>query len=159
MVGIPQYMMLKNMVGIYLPYLKKIVYDHSNHYYREGYRTHERTHSALPNPQEKAIKYIMQGTNGKYNDSYYDDPKEIYARMMDFRKTNNLDPNKKYTADELKSIDKAVPRTRFEPVDFKLTDRYDDNTLERLFNDIAQNKSENSNIQYVKKGGYLNKYK
>lgn len=102
---------------------------------------HELSHSLshdggryLSKPQESAIHRIM-GAGGMRpgvtrNDSYIDSPTEIYSRLMEFRKQNNLDPTKTYTEEDLDEIRKSAK-------DVNLLNRYSDEVLLQLINKVA----------------------
>lgn len=130
-------------------------------------KLHEYTHAAtrgyktwIPAPQLKAMSgYKMRihsnfANNTKYKqhfDEYLSTPDEIYARMMQFRKENNLDPQKKYTVDEIKELIKYsnVPEIfLYDPEDFT-----------RLLNEIAQTDTNVERLPMAKQGlkvNYLN---
>lgn len=110
---------------------------------------HERTHSLYPTPQEESIRQLNIKTKNNYsknvNNSYYDDPSEIYARLMEFRYANKLDPNKTYTIEDIKNF-KEDPDIH----DFELLDRYSEEDVLKLLNEIAYNTNKSINI--AKKG-------
>lgn len=62
-------------------------------------------------------------------DPYLDSPPEIFARLMEFRKANNLDPNEKITPIRLAGWrnDKRIK-------DFELLNRYSDVALSNILN-------------------------
>ena len=98
---------------------------------------HERTHSLMPVPQENAIKQLLDKhdviKNNYYNKTPLDlDSKgEIYARLMAFRKENNLTPSHIVTGDNLKTWKKELKSNRL--------NQYPTNFLLDLFNTIASN--------------------
>jgi len=85
---------------------KKIYIDPNNPYSRgSSVQTHEKTHEVydqVPQPnQDNIIKSLIvneknwNGDRGsKYNYKYYSDPTEVAARLNQFRKRYNIDPNK-----------------------------------------------------------------
>ena len=92
-------------------------------------RIHEWTHSLNATPQESLIqKYIP------ITDEYLDSPTEIYSRLMQMRKRNNLDPNKNYSFDEIKKMIKNKSSE-----DYNFLDRYTLKQLHFLINRVAQN--------------------
>lgn len=92
-------------------------------------RIHERTHALNAEPQEKTIGTIVD--ENKYNDKYLDDEREIYSRLMEFRYKYKLSPNK--------TITKQYLDNHREELKDKRLDRYDDDLLLKLFNDVAYN--------------------
>lgn len=111
---------------------------------------HERTHALLL----KAVESLIANRNiklkeGVEKDDYLDDPKEIFARLMGLRISENLDPTKIYGIDEIKSIvNKSGNRHDL--------DRYSDEDLEFLFNEVAYNNPSNLDIQIPEQIGYIN---
>ena len=97
--------------GYYLPRGRKI-YLKEDHL---GDSIHEWTHSSRPIAQVKEIeKYKNFFDNNIYDnaavipDDYLDDPHEIYARLMSLRQSLNLDPNHKYTKEEINQLKKKL---------------------------------------------------
>lgn len=77
-------------------------------------------------------------------DDYYEDPSEIYARLMNFRYMAKLNPKKKVTVEDLEKwrSDFDLNYGVYAPAD-NLLRRYNNDTLLRLFNEVAQNNTEN----------------
>lgn len=88
---------------------------HNVYYYKDIFPeqmksvgVHETTHSLKAGPQNKKILEIIPESNDltprlyKDQDDYIDNVDEIYARLMQFRYDNNLDPNKQYTLRDIK---------------------------------------------------------
>jgi hypothetical protein len=98
-------------------------------------RLHEYTHSLNAIPQELEIKKIIPT-----KDKYWDNPSEIYSRLMEFRKTNNISPTRRYSLDEIKVFKNSKKND-------KLFDRYTVNQLYMLLNNIAQKDSVPDNFQ------------
>ena len=92
-------------------------------------RLHEHTHSLNATPQENLIK-----TQIPLNDNYYDDPSEVYSRLMQTRNRLNLDPRKNYSLDEIEQLKKIYSKD-----DKKFLNRYTTKQLHFLFNRVAQN--------------------
>lgn len=96
---------------------------------------------------------------------------------MEFRYYNNIDPTHVFTVEEVQDMRKRAkhifdylgpynktgvvyyPTKEGEIVDFDLLNRYDDNTILRLLNEVASNsikpKTQND-VHYAKHGGSLN---
>ncbi len=119
---------------------------------------HERTHALnhqLPqrvvgqqgyemSPIESKVRDVMMPwykENKQDLDEYWDDPVEIYARMMQMRYRLNLDPTKKVTKDDLKKWRKDGLLRQYE------MGVYDDDTLLQLFNEVADNRQLQNNQQ------------
>ena len=117
---------------------------------------HERTHALnhqLPqrivgqqgyemSPIESKVRDVMMPwykENEQDLDEYWDDPVEIYARMMQMRYRLNLDPKKKVTKDDLKKWRKDGLLRQYE------MGVYDDDTLLQLFNEVADNRQLQNN--------------
>lgn len=86
---------------------------------------HELTHGLNAKPQESAISKIIPADG-----SYLNDPSEVYSRLMEFRKANKIDPKKIYTRDEVKDMRKNSK-------DFNLFNRYTDDQILKLLNNVA----------------------
>jgi hypothetical protein len=96
--------------------------------------THERTHALSPAPQQVAIKNLFlkyPAYRQREEDPYLNTSGEVYARLMAFRKENNLKPNQVVTLDDLK-------KWRMELKDNQL-EQYSNSFLLDLFNTIAYN--------------------
>ena len=106
--------------------------------------THEKAHASRAIPQQNVIKGIL-GT--KYTDKYYDDPDEVYSRLMEIRQAYDLDPLKTYNKDDVNNLKKRGFQNDF-------LDRYDNDTLVRLLNDVANN-SNMDYTNYAKDGGKI----
>lgn len=98
---------------------------------------HELTHSLNADPQINTIRYGFEGDKlqeGKQYNSYKDSAVEIYARLMQFRYLNKLDPKKKYTVEDIKKW-----REKYDDTD--IINRYSDEYLLHLLNNVASTKS------------------
>ena len=131
--------------AVYYPELKEI------HYIDPRDLIHEDTHTLrgdyLYTPQE----YVIDKNKGIYNESYWDQDVEIYARLMQFRKDNNINPNQIWTKQQIQDL-----RKNNNIKDYDLLNRYDDDFLLFLFNDIAQNNQQNNqDLFYAKNGNKL----
>lgn len=87
-------------------------------------------------PQEWAIGDLRErNEGGMFNENvtpdfeYWDAPHEIYARLMQFRSDNKLDPEKIYTIEDIQNL-------RQQSFDYDLLSRYSDNFMYELLNDI-----------------------
>lgn len=128
---------------------ESIMYNIPLEYYPEV-APHERTHSLKLEAAENAIKNRnIKLKEGIEPDSYLDDSKEIYARLMGLRVTENLDPTKTYDIKEIKEIlNKAGEQ-------HDLGNRYSDEDLEFLFNKVAYNNPSNLDIQIPEQMQYI----
>lgn len=114
---------------------------------------HERSHN-IPWFVKRKIKDNLFLNDGIDHDSYFDNPKEIYSRLNEFRFKNNLNPNKIYTEDDIKAFRESGALKQF------YLDRYDDATIDYLLNNVASNNTVNNlpkNANYAKDGGEVEK--
>lgn len=128
--------------------------NHSITYTDPSDLIHEGTHAlryGKPwSPQEFQIRQSPYYQRN-HKDPYWDNDSEIYARLMQFRKDNNLNPNQVWTKDQIKALKKNSNIK-----DYDLLNRYDDDFIIYLFNEIAQNSSQEDNQSlYAKKGTKL----
>lgn len=136
-------------LGHYKPYGKHIYIAPDGN---ESTLIHELNHSREAYPQEKAIYKNRKLQEGVELDDYLDKPTEIYSRLMEFRKANNINPEHKYTEEDLKKLKENAK-------DFDILNRYDDNTILYFLNDIAKNNIntyKTSNSMLAAFGGQLN---
>lgn len=98
---------------------------------------HERSHN-IPWFVKRKIKDNLFLNDGIDHDSYFDAPKEIYSRLNEFRFKNNLNPNKIYTEDDIKAFRESGALKQF------YLDRYDDDTIDYLLNNVASNNTVNN---------------
>lgn len=93
---------------------------------------HELAHAMEARPQESKISEIMKGAkiNGGA-DAYLESPTEIHSRLMQIRHDLKLDPRKNYNMDDLRKMKGSSDNK------FRIFDRYDDNTVLRLLNEVA----------------------
>ena len=134
-----------------------------NHIYLAPYAgesslIHEFTHT-FGYPQKRLISNNKKLKENIEEDYYLDSSNEIYSRLMQFREANNINPEHKYTKEDLQKLKENAK-------DFNLLNRYTDDTILYLLNDIAKNnndnKNKNNNVFYAKNGGQINmklKYK
>lgn len=125
-------------------------------------RIHENSHAGENrklfsrfNPQTYVIserkddRYLLDGVD---YDRYGDSSNEIYARLNEFRYLNNIDPKKKYTKEDVLKMrkDKDVK-------DRDLLNRYNDDFILFLLNDVAMNDNTKDGVLYGKDGGLVEK--
>lgn len=117
---------------------------------------HEITHAAHLNDSETKIKKIIKDLHKiKPINSYYDNPDEIYARLMQLREHLNIDPNKKWTIEEIQDLQDKQHDTL---LNFRLDKfSYPPEILLQFFNDVAHNNSSENTSEplYAKKGEKL----
>lgn len=113
----------------------------------ENVLTHEQAHASNAYPQENRIQEILGGQN-KATTDYLDRPTEVYSRLMNFRQTNQIDPNKVWDKDSLKELRKTA-------IDDDLLNRYKDEQLIDIFNTVADIGTERNydQPQYLAEGG------
>lgn len=96
---------------------------------------HELTHASqdLYKIQESVVNDILDKNNEK-KDKYLDNPAEVYARLMQFRYDNNLNPTDTITKQQIEEWqkDKYIQDKEF-------INRYSSSTLEDLLNSVAMN--------------------
>jgi hypothetical protein len=99
----------------------------------ESSLTHEQAHASIATPQERKIAEIL--SKHKQNKHiYFDklDGSEPYARLMQVREANNIDPYKIWDMESLKEFKKTA-------IDFNFLNRYSDEALLEIFNNVASN--------------------
>lgn len=110
-------------------------------------KVHERTHASDAYVQEQLIR--QRNIEGKKSNSYYDNPSEIYSRLMEVRYMNHLNPLEIITDDKIEEL-------RENGKDSNLLNNYNNEDLKFLFNDIALNQNNKSdNILHAKNGGEI----
>lgn len=131
--------------GLTVPGFKTIFYQPNPD---EGTIIHERTHAFGPKASEKSIFDTRGMFNQKFfnksilNDGYdidqdLDLPDEIQARLNALRYQLKLDPKKVWNIKEIRELKND---TRYDSSELDL-DRYNDDFLLHLFNEVAQNKT------------------
>lgn len=108
---------------------------------------HEGAHASQALPQETVIGDILKNTN--YKDKYLDNSSEVYSRLMEMRRHYNLDPKKTYKRKDLKEM-RQQGKSKF-----NMLDRYDDDTLLRLMNEVADNNTDIDYTNYAANGGEI----
>lgn len=124
-------------------------------------RVHERTHSMVTDPLLNSLDIGLQNAinsrvklrenfNREHygdNDAYWDDPNEIYSRMNEFRYKSGLrgsdNVDQKFLNDNRKLLEE------------KGLDRYTDESLLKLFNEVAYNNTPKRNTRVAANGGRL----
>lgn len=121
-----------NASGVYYPFGRRIFLTDGS----TSTAIHEWTHSSLPDAQEKVIKKYQDNFGDTIYDNktiapdeYLDNPQEIYARLMQLRHSINADPNHKFTKEEIQNNKENT---------YNLLNRYSDDFLLYLFNNVAQ---------------------
>ena len=109
-------------------------------------RTHEQAHASKAKPQVKKANEIV---GKKYKDSYWDKGDEVYSRLMQLREANGIDPNQIWDKESLNEFKENAK-------DFNIMNRYDDDTVLDLFNNVAANNADNALIAAY--GGDLNAF-
>ena len=105
------------------------------------------THSGDYQPQIKKIgDFLKLKDSGEY-DIYLDVPEEVYSRLMNIRITNKLDPKKRWTLDDINRLKRDL-NTK----DDNILNRYTDESLLQLFNDVAYIPEK---VQYAQSGGKI----
>lgn len=127
-----------NASGVYYPFGRRIFLTDGS----TSTAIHEWTHSSLPDAQEKVIKKYQDNFGDTIYDNktiapdeYLDNPQEIYARLMQLRHSINADPNHKFTIVPEEST--VTPHYNKENT-YNLLNRYSDDFLLYLFNNVAQ---------------------
>ena len=125
--------------GTYYPKEHTILYSP---YADESDKIHERTHAAEAQFIKNAIRNnkpkLQDGVN---SDRYLDNPSEIYSRLNSFRFENKLNPTDTIDRKKLEDFKKSAK-------DYDLLDRYDDDSLLFLLNDVAHNVNSQSQDEY-----------
>ena len=104
---------------------------------------HERTHLHGPRAAKTAVYGIGRRASRRYwgralnveRDRYLDSEEEIYSRLNALRYNLKLDPKKVWTIDEIRALTKDK---RYDKNELDL-DRYTDEFLLHLFNEVADN--------------------
>lgn len=154
---IQNYINKDNIGGTYYPaghtlYVKPDSYELDNTIF-----DHEAAHASNANEQENKISEI---TGYNSDSSYLFKPTEIYSRMTQFRKANNINPSTVWNKDTIKEL-------RNNSKDYDLFNIFDDDTMIRLFNEVASVNNNNLTNPYVdtnkthitKYGGNINNEK
>lgn len=102
---------------------------------------HELTHALTRNQRSPQLYVIKRILGDKYNNNYYDNPNEVMARLNEMRYRGGLinNPNVPVTINQINQWrnNPNIPNSKF-------LDRYDDETLLKLFNDVAVNNKSNT---------------
>lgn len=110
-------------------------YTNPNFTNKKSARVHERAHALMASPQESAIQQIMNLSKNRSTfeplSDYIAQPTEVYSRLMQFRYENDLKPDQ--------VIDQKYLDNNRESIKKHWLDIFDDETLLKLFNDVAQN--------------------
>lgn len=169
--------------GIYYPYHGQVILMPWG---RPSIETHEVTHGLPIPSELYKIHTIINGESAKKPagwsvlrpeidpDDYYDDPNEIKSRLMEFRQYNQIDPLHVFTIEEIPELRKKavhifdtstetpegnfIYRKRFpnEIIDFDILNRYNDETILKLLNEVAHVPTKDTKVHYANNGGIIN---
>jgi hypothetical protein len=153
---------------------------------RPSIKTHEKTHGLTIPSELYKIYTILNGESAKKPDgwsvlrpeinpdAYYDNPDEIKSRLMEFRQYNQIDPLHVFTIEEIPELRKKavhifdtstetpegnfIYRKRFpnEIIDFDILNRYNDEAILKLFNEVAHVPTKATKTHYANNGGRIN---
>ena len=145
---IQNYINKDNIGGTYYPaghtlYIKPDSYELDNTIFE-----HEAAHASNANEQENKISEI---TGYNSDSSYLFKPTEIYSRMTQFRKANNINPSTVWNKDTIKEL-------RNNSKDYDLFNIFDDDTMIRLFNEVASINNNLTNPYVDTNKTYITKY-
>ena len=112
---------------------------------------HEFAHAlGLDKPQERVIENRgIQPVSGERND-YLDSATEVYSRLQQLRNDAKLDPYKVYNAEDIQEM-----RNNAALDQQNLLNRYSDDDILFLLNDVAQNPLNKDYTNYAARGGQL----
>lgn len=118
-------------------------------------KVHERTHALNAYAQESAIDNILSKANSISKNyswdytKYLTKPTEVYSRLMEYRFNNKLTPDQ--------VIDKKYLEENRSNLRNHYLDVFDDDTLLRLFNEVADNGSQQTGTEnlYARRGAKL----
>lgn len=126
-----------------------------------GVAVHEMSHALHDYTDKDSGKSILKDAVGSYMDeneylldnvkpsTYYESTNEIYSRLNEFRKNNNLSPDKEFSDDEIKEM-RSNPNIK----DSGLFERYNDGFIKHLLNNVAYNNSaSNDDVMIAEDGG------
>jgi hypothetical protein len=141
---------ISNAAGVYSPSLHIQFAEQGPQFNRGTNQRHESTHALNAQPQRILIKNILLDKKNK--DEYYDKATEVYSRMMQMRLDNNFDPNKIWKKEDMEYLKELNDKNNY-----NLTNRYTEEEFLELLNEIAQNKTSQTqdNFPMAKKGGLV----
>ena len=146
---IQNYINKDNIGGTYYPAGHTLYIKPDNYILDKTIFDHEAAHASNANEQENKISEI---TGYNSNSSYLFKPTEIYSRMTQFRKANNINPLTVWDKDTIKEL-------RNNSKDYDLFNIFDDDTMIRLFNEVASVNNNNLTNPYVETNKtYITKY-
>lgn len=154
---IQNYINKDNIGGTYYPAGHTLYIKPDNYALDNTIFEHEAAHASNANEQENKISEI---TGYNSDSSYLFKPTEIYSRMTQFRKANNINPSTVWNKDTIKEL-------RNNSKDYDLFNIFDDDTMIKLFNEVASVNNNNLTNPYVdtnkthitKYGGNINNKK
>lgn len=136
---IQNYINKDNIGGTYYPAGHTLYIKPDNYALDNTIFEHEAAHASNANEQENKISEI---TGYNSDSSYLFKPTEIYSRMTQFRKANNINPSTVWNKDTIKEL-------RNNSKDYDLFNVFDDDTMIRLFNEVASVNNNNLTNPYV----------
>lgn len=136
---------LSNSAGAYNPLI------HSQFSIPEiSTQRHESSHASIPRPQEQKISEIITERPDKYLDS----PDEIYARLMQMRLDNKFDPERIWRKNDIEYLRKLDKKKGY-----NLLNRYGDEGMLRLLNEVAENETGLTDTPQAENGANIKKSK
>lgn len=146
---IQNYINKDNIGGTYYPAGHTLYIKPDSYILDKTIFDHEAAHASNANEQENKISEI---TGYNSDSSYLFKPTEIYSRMTQFRKANNINPSTVWNKDTIKEL-------RNNSKDYNLFNIFDDDTMIRLFNEVASVNNNNLSNPYVDTNKtYITKY-
>lgn len=136
---IQNYINKDNIGGTYYPAGHTLYIKPDNYVLDNTIFEHEAAHASNANEQENKISEI---TGYNSDSSYLFKPTEIYSRMTQFRKANNINPSTVWDKNTIKEL-------RNNSKDYDLFNVFDDDTMIRLFNEVASVNNNNLTNPYV----------
>ena len=112
-------------------------------------KVHETTHAIQGIDQYNKINEILKQNKYKKSNSYLDDAEEINSRLMEFRLHNNIDPTHKFTIEEVQKLRKQHYPLYKTKDKYQLFDRYNNDIILQLLNNVAKNTSPNETNNFT----------
>lgn len=112
-------------------------------------KVHETTHAIQGTDQYNKINEILKQNKYKQSNIYLDDAEEINSRLMEFRLQNNIDPTHKFTPKEIQKLRKQHNPWYKTKDKYNLFNRYNDNIILQLLNNVAENTTNNESNNFT----------
>lgn len=163
-----------NSYGFYQPFYNAVLIKPGladSKYQLNSTILHELTHGLnYPSTQYRGYNRIVENPKGERipqhhaidriipdkQDDYYDSATEIYSRLMEFRKANKIDPSKTYTIEDVQKMRERKDNYFFDKIkDVNLFERYTDDQVLMLLNDVASNKGNSQKNSISAKNGRI----